>query len=266
MRVLLSTLVLLIGVGFSQSSFAWGQTGHRSIAALAERYLTPEAKAAVDEIIGNDNHLWELSTWPDEIRSDPQTWGYSFPWHYISIDTHEDIRSEFPRSSRGDILSAMDETFAIVADRDRAREERWEALAFYVHLVGDLHQPLHVGHRHDRGGNDVRVTWFGQNTNLHSVWDSKIIDHWNLSFQELTESLDQRIQLADEASLHTAHLDWAEESKLLRDQCYQRLEAEEGELPDLGYQYAYYNTELVTQRLREAGYRLAAKLNEAFSN
>lgn len=265
MKVWLSMLVLAIGVANSHSALAWGHTGHRSIALLAEQYLNADARAAITDIIGADNHLWELSTWPDEIRSDRRTWGYTFPWHYISIDDHEDIHGEFPRSSRGDVLLALDEMLVKIADTSLSREERWQALAFYVHFVGDIHQPLHVGNRQDRGGNSVRVKWFGQSSNLHSVWDSKIIDHWGLSFSELSDSLDQHIDLSENEGARASHIEWAEESKNLRDQCYQRLDADDGEQPDLGYEYAYYNTDLIIDRLRVAGYRLASKLNDAFA-
>jgi hypothetical protein len=235
------------------------------VAKLAEPYLSEEARAGINAIIGTENHLWELSTWPDEIRSDPTSWGYTFPWHYMSIDDNEDIYANFPRSENGDVLTGINTMAARINDPSLSVQQRWEALAFYVHLVGDIHQPLHVGNRSDRGGNDVRVDWFGQPTNLHSVWDSKIIDHWGLSFSELVTSLDENIILTDSPETHLAPIEWAAESKTLRAQCYQRLDTDNGDNPNLGYEYAYYNSELVRDRLRLAGYRLAFQLNIIFS-
>ncbi|MEQ3697399.1 MAG: S1/P1 nuclease [Pseudomonadales bacterium] len=244
---------------------AWGASGHRAVARLADKYLSQEARTGINEIIGSENQLWELSTWPDEIRSNPNSWRHTFPWHYISIDDHEDIYGEFPRSDRGDILSGIDAMAIKINDPSLSMEERWEALAFYIHFVGDIHQPLHVGNRSDRGGNALRVDWFGQRSNLHSVWDSKIIDHWGLSFTELVEALDEDITLADTNSAHVEPIVWAAESKVLRNQCYERLESDDGEYPDLGYEYAYYNGDLVRDRLRLASYRLAYQLNNIFA-
>jgi len=244
-----------------QLSYSWGKTGHRTVGELAERYLTPEALAAVHEIIGSDNHLWELSNWPDSIRSDRDNWSHTFPWHYVSIDDHENIHGEFPRNDKGDILSAMEEMERKIIDKSLSREERWQALAFYIHLVGDVHQPLHVGNRQDRGANDVKVTWFGEPTNLHSVWDSKIIDYWQLSFTELANSIDEKIDLSKRTSAHKSMVEWAAESKKVRAQCYKGTAPNGDKLASLGYRYEYDHGELVRDRLRDAGYRLAARLN-----
>ena len=263
-KSLLIASLPLVGA-LAVDAHAWGASGHRTVAKLADRYLTEEARAGIDEIIGADNKLWELSTWPDEIRSDANTWRHTFPWHYVSIDDHEDIHGDFPRSSRGDILSGIDTMAQKINDSTLSTEDRWQALAFYVHFVGDIHQPLHVGNRSDRGGNAVRVDWFGQRSNLHTVWDSKIIDHWDLSFSELVEALDENITLTAHESAQAEPIEWAAESMVLRNQCYERLDKNDGDYPDLGYEYAYYNGELVKDRLRLASYRLAYQLNTIFA-
>ncbi len=257
----ISAAMMCVALVIPQFSQAWGRTGHNAVAALAERYLTDEAKAAIHEIIGSDNYLWELSNWPDEIKADRDKWGYSFAWHYVSIDDHENIHGDFSRSKQGDIISALNEMEGRIIDKSLTKEERWQALAFYIHLVGDIHQPLHVGNRQDRGGNDIKVTWFGDDTNIHSVWDSRIIDLWQLSFTELTDSLDQKIDLSKRASAHKPIIEWAAESKRIRAQAYLGLETKKGELPRLGYRYGYVNGPMVRERLQQGGYRLAARLN-----
>ena len=95
--------------------------------------------------------------------------------------------------AEGDALTALERFAAIVRNRQKTRDERTLALRFIIHIIGDLHQPLHVGNGIDRGGNDVKVTWFGEQSNLHTVWDSKMIDRQGLSFTEYTQRLDQRL-------------------------------------------------------------------------
>ena len=266
MKFLVISMIITSLIVLPNNAYSWGKKGHRVIAALAQRYLSDEALKAVQDIIGDDNHLWELANWPDDIKSDKAKWGHVAPWHYLSIDDHENIYSEFARSSRGDILSALHDLEEKIINDQLSKQERWQALALYIHFVGDIHQPLHVGNRHDRGGNDIRVEWFGDQTNLHSVWDTRLIEYWGLSFTELTESIDQRVDLSKHAMAHQPIIEWAAESKKLRQQCYRGVNVGGGKRSRLGYRYAYDNSQLAKQRLRDAGYRLAIRLNKLLVN
>jgi len=265
MKTLLKTGVLALGLAAAQGALAWGATGHRVVAQLAEQHLTPEAKAGVAEIIGERNLLAEVANWPDHIRSDYETWGHTTPWHYISIDDHEHFGDDLERSDKGDILEALGRFEAVLRDDDASAEERKQALAFYVHFVGDIHQPLHVGNRTDRGGNDVKVKYFGKPSNLHRVWDEDMINKVGLSYSEYVLFLDDVI--AEEQAKLTAarYVDWAQESKDLREQVY-TLETDRAGEADIRYKYNYWNRDTMDQRLRKAGYRLAGKLNEIFAD
>ncbi len=161
---------------------AWGPTGHRVVGQIAEDHLSAAARRGVEALIGPES-LAEAATWADEIRSDP-TWDKAAPWHYISIDDGETLETT-RRSSDGDVLWAIHHFSDVLRSADASHEEKGEALKFLVHFVGDVHQPLHVGRRADQGGNSVQVSWFGETTNLHRVWDSEMIDHEGLSFTEL---------------------------------------------------------------------------------
>jgi hypothetical protein len=124
--------------------------------------------------------------------------------------------------------------------------------------VGDIHQPLHVGCCDDNGGNKVKVKWFGRDTNLHTVWDSNMIDDTKLSYTELASYLDEPDQatIIDWQKKSVRH--WADESKTFRKQVY---EIGDG---SLSYKYSYKNLPVVKERMLQAGIHLAAILNEIY--
>ena len=127
-----------------------------------------------------------------------------------------------------------------------------------VHLVGDLHQPLHVGQADDRGGNRFYVKWFNESTNLHRLWDTQLIEHYNMSYTELAENQDRlgkgQIKAIQEASL----MDWVNQSRTLCLDIYEHTEPDQ----KLSYPYAYQYTNVIRRQLQQAGLRLAALLNE----
>ena len=139
-------------------AFAWGPTGHRAAARIAEKHLSAKAAKAVAELLGSDT-LPEISTWADEIRSDPD-WQRASPWHYINIEDGESFET-MARAPGGDIISQLEHVDAVLRNSKSPREEKIVALKFLVHLVADLHQPLHAGRASDRGGNEIQVTWHG---------------------------------------------------------------------------------------------------------
>jgi nuclease S1 len=233
-------------------AFAWGPTGHRAIGRIAERHLTPEAARAVAALLAPEQ-LAYVSTWADEIRSEP-AWAKSEAWHYVTIPDGQTYDTA-EKSPNGDVIEAIFRFEKVLADRGAPEPARVEALKWLAHLVGDVHQPLHVGRGDDRGGNDTVVLWFGEPTNLHSVWDAKLIESSQLSFTELVELVDHPTP----AELHdwqaSGPRDWARESQELRTSCY--------EIGDrrLSYRYVHDHWPQVQRRLLQAGVRLAGELN-----
>ena len=152
---------------------AWGKTGHRVVAALADAQLSGLARAHVREILGVES-LDEAATWPDDMRSAPiQFWQKNATsWHYVTLNGI--IYDRAP--PEGDALEALNHFRATLQDPNASLADKQLALRFVVHLVGDIHQPLHVGKCCDKGGNDVKVKWFGRDLNLHSGWDSALVD------------------------------------------------------------------------------------------
>lgn len=259
------------------SALAWGKTGHRVVAAIADTQLSGLARAHVREILGPGESLDEAATWPDDMRSDPSPFWQktASPWHYVTVNgiTYDHAPSE------GDALQALDHFRSVLRDPNASLADKQTALRFVVHLVGDLHQPFHAGKCCDKGANDVKVTWFGKPTNLHAVWDSAIVDEEQLSFTELAAKLERHIsdrQLIDWWDINPR--DWVSESAELRDSLYPTAadmpkppkgskvrKGKEPPLPDLSYSYVYRFTPLVERRLSEAGVRLAAYLNWVFA-
>jgi len=252
-RVQMGLVLLLIAPA---SLLAWGPNGHRIVGRIAADHLTDEAAVAVASLIGPEG-LDQASTWPDEIRSDP-SWNRSTPWHFISIDDAETLETS-ARDPAGDVLEAIDRFSAVLRDPQAARQAKQEALRFLVHFVGDIHQPLHVGRRADKGGNTVEVTLFGQKTNLHSVWDSGLIESEKLSFSELAAFIDHPTLEELRTWQSSAPADWAKESKALRGGVY---DIGDGKL---SYPYAFKNVPVVKRRLLQAGVRLAGLLNSIFA-
>src|SRR6056300_1093833 len=146
MRVLLFTLLL-----FPNFCFGWGQNGHRITGGIAESMLTPQAREAVQSILGNET-LAEASTWPDFMRSSTDAfWRKSSPLHYVTVPEGQTYH-ESHAPEQGDAYVALKRFSGEVKSASLTQDERARALRFIIHIVGDLHQPLHAGNGKDRGG------------------------------------------------------------------------------------------------------------------
>lgn len=264
----------------SPQLLAWGQTGHRAIGDIAEKNMRADAvKKARALLDGHD--LAHASTWADEIRSDPKRYSHTFNWHYTTWqDEDERFHAADETKDTGFLLTQVENQLAILKNTRAPKAERAEALRFVVHLVGDAHQPLHVGGGNDRGGNTCRVTWFGKASNLHTVWDSEMIESNGLSYTELAAFASQGRTVADIAAAKRGDLrSWSLESRKLRAEiyppeviapaspvtyltyCREPVAAEA--MPKLGYEYGYRFLPVVHDRIYLAGIRLARLLDEA---
>jgi hypothetical protein len=255
-----SILAILCCVLPAAPALGWGATGHRVTGAIAEDYLSGVARANVRLLLGTES-LAQAATWPDDMRSDPgEFWQRTAsPWHYVTVPTGS-TQAQTGAPPEGDGVTALDRFAAILRDPTASAADRRMALRFTVHIIGDLHQPLHAGRPGDRGGNEVKVSWFGEQSNLHSVWDSKMIDSRQLSHSELAGWLASSI--APEQVIAWSNPDpqaWIAESVALRETVYPA-----GAAPKLSYAYAYQHGAALDGRLSRAGVRIAAYLNRIF--
>lgn len=249
--ILLSLWLQLV----TQSAHAWGPIGHRVIAELADERLSPVAKARLKSILGKES-LADVANWPDLVRSDP-AWRHADPWHYVTV---EDAKSYDPKSANpnGDVIEAIERFSRELAQPKTTVEKQRQAVAWLVHLVGDIHQPLHVGRGADRGGNEIQLKWFGKKTNLHSIWDEKLIEMEQLSYSEYVRFVNKA---SDEEKLSwskTPLFGWALESQGLRGQVYSYPKKDSKYWE---YDYRYRMQPILQQRLQQAGVRLATLLN-----
>lgn len=253
--LLISTLMFLPTNDLVHNNF-WGQNGHRVVGDIAADYLTPKAQKEIDRVLGHES-MAIASTWMDHIKSDP-AYDHTHDWHWVTIPdgiTYE----ETEKNPDGDLISAI-QTFTkeLKSGNISAKAEK-KKLRMLIHLVGDIHQPMHVGNGDDRGGNDTEVEWFYEDSNLHRVWDSEMIDDRQLSYTEFSAAINHPNDKQIERWQNTDVLDWAYEAMELREQVYGLPEDRE-----IGYQYQYKNRDLLDQQLLKAGVRLASVLNEIY--
>ena len=273
-KYILVTLAIL----FCSCSYAWGVIGHRVVGKIAQNHLNENALSKINEIT-NGLSLADISVWADEIKSDPDTKYKKFrTWHYIDANLNKGDAKTNIKYSKDNIISAIYR----VTDELRlvhgvTSQDKFESLALLVHLVGDIHQPLHVYDEH-RGANNCYVNWFSPRfrTSLHKVWDSLLINNLKLSYTEYAESLDHITAKKLLNIQNTDAIDWANESKDLHSKIYPEAtdkvrhsycytNKKDIKLPVLGYRYIYNNRKIVDERLLYAGVRLAGVLNSIFA-
>ena len=236
-------------------AFSWGKTGHRTTGEVAEHFLTEKTKIEIKKIL-QDPSLANASTWADEMRSNPDFRKYN-PWHYANMPLNITYANS-KKSSKGDIVQAIKLSKSKLKDNDVSFEEKAFYLRYLVHLIGDIHQPLHVGRGEDRGGNDIKVKWFGDDSNLHRVWDTNMIDNYQMSYTELSSHL--LLSFSSENIELLSENEWIDESQNKVKIIYSNVR--NGDY--LGYDYIYENFDIVKIQLFTAGYRLAGTLNEVF--
>jgi len=240
---------------------AWGAQGHRLIAALAWAELTPQAREGIAVLLAGepDPTLQGIATWADRLRGDDRDLGRrSARWHYVNIAAHG-CEYEAASACRGGdcVVEAIRAQAAILADRTRPLDARRQALKFVVHFVGDVHQPLHAGYRHDKGGNTVQISVDGDGSNLHRLWDSGLFATAGLDDDAYLRSLRKLPLDADSGS---GPADWAEAS------C--RVVVQPGFYPErtrIDDAYMERWRPVADARLRQAGSHLAQVLNQALA-
>ncbi len=235
----------------------WGKTGHRVVGEIAQQHLTPKASKKINQLLGGMS-LAYVSIYADEIRSDGR-YDHLAPWHYVNFKGNEKYH-ESEKNPDGDIITAMETCINFLKDPKSSAQEKAFYLKLLVHFIGDIHQPLHAGRKADKGGNQIQVYWFDEPTNLHTLWDSSLIDHYQMSYTELSAHLPQLSQKEKEIVMQAPRVDWAHESQVLAQDIY----AQTPENATLGYSYHYQHFDTVRKRLLHAGLRLAATLNAIF--
>lgn len=262
----LSYLFAISTLFTAQSALAWGQNGHRIVGQIADNHITMQTRKSLAELL-EDESLAQISTWADEMRSNPEPFWQkkSSRWHYINAPTGSssfthDHSHKLNKDNVKNILDGMYFAIETLKDKKSSLDAKRFSLRFLVHLVGDSHQPFHAGRAADRGGNRIKVTFFGEETNLHSLWDTKLVENENLSFTEFAQFIDTNNAEIIADYLASNPEQWLTESHNLATKLY-NMDSDE-----ISYSYIYNNTPIIKTRLQQAGIRLAGLLNSLFDN
>ena len=266
----LATFIMLESV----SLYAWGPMGHDVVAAIAEQNLNRKTKRKISKLL-NGHSIVFYSSWMDNIQNSPY-WedGYNQTktWHYANVDKGHTYQT-MTKNENGDVVNKLEMlTDAMINRYDELTDSmKVDYLKMIVHMVGDLHCPMHAGRLSDRGGNDTKVKWFGQPTSLHSVWDSRMIDSarkWN--YTEWVDQLDRHNRKYRKNVAAGDYEHWFTTTVTNAARIYDYVEnisqnLPEEELPNLSYQFVYDFSPMLEEQLLLGGYRLAYVLNTIFS-
>lgn len=282
MRLTLNLGVTALILAFSVPSFPWGATGHRVSAEMGQRNLTKAAAKKCVLLLGGYS-LADVANYLDEIRSDdnpPPT-----PLHFVNMDA--DTYQQSTKNPEGDVVVAIQVLFEYLKTKNAGALDRLpklkekiknesDALVYFEHYMGDLHQPMHVGKPADEGGSQTKVVFMGRSASLHSVWDELMIDETRLSYTEFTQLLnhvkpDQRKAWENPNNLSIPDLivSWANESwQITKNLAYNFPDSQrpaqpgqEPPLPYLSYKYIGATRETLREQLAKGGIRLAYLLN-----
>jgi hypothetical protein len=256
-KLLLLIPFLFFTKSSSDDAFFWGKNGHRATGKIAEKHLTRKTKKSVNKIL-NGQSLAFVSTYADEIKSDRKYSKY-YPLHYVNMDLNQTYE-QAEKNPEGDLVTGINDCIAVLKDKNSTLEEQNFNLKMLIHFIGDLHQPMHIGQKEDKGGNSIQVQWFGSGTNLHSVWDSKMIDDWEMSYIELADNVDDLSKKQIEAIEKGSIIDWVNEVHVITKEVYNSVKV--GENLKYKYSYDYFGT--VRTQLQTGGIRLAKVLNDIY--
>lgn len=242
----------------ARSGFAWGQKGHDVTAYIAECHLTPAAAKKIDKVLGGYSPVY-FANWLDNASHTPE-YAYTKTWHYLNVDEGRTLDG-MPANPQGDILKAVTEIVAKLRAGGLSPEEEAFNLKMLIHLLGDMHCPMHLGRATDLGGNLRPVRFFDKETNLHSVWDTSLVESahkW--SYTEWQRQIDRLTKQEAEAVAAGTPADWVAETLEICRKVYD--ETPEGSR--ISYDYIAAAAPVVERQLLRAGHRLARLLNEIY--
>jgi len=245
--LIISTILILMFAFMGKANAMdndWGKTGHRIIGEIAERQLSDDVKDIVYDILDGES-LAVVSTWPDEMRSNPEFDKFSH-WHYVNLP----LDKEYPevKHTKDNVVTIIERCVAILKSPSSDKEMKKFYLKYLVHLVGDLHQPMHTGRYEDYGGSKISLTFKGRKgsdnkTNLHVLWDTNLIDDFKMSYTEWSNHLQNKYR--KEVVKQSNTLEWTFESHWWARDIYKN--TPEGSY--LSYDYVYKYQPVLEKRL-----------------
>lgn len=243
----------------SLSAFSWGQKGHDTVTAIAERHMTPATLDSVTRLLGGKSIVY-YANWLDNASHTPE-YAYSKTWHYKNIDADKTYENA-PNIKEGNIVQAIEEQTKVLQNPEATDAEKSLALKMVIHLLGDIHQPMHMGRATDLGGNRHYVKFFKSAANLHNVWDSKLPEaahKW--SYSEWVDQIDRATPQEEHDIVYGGSpYIWGKETYQIAKRVYDATPQD----TNIAYDYIAEWTPTVEQQFLRGGLRLADVLNSVF--
>lgn len=264
-------------------AMAWSKFGHETVAMIAEDHLTGKARQEISIILSPGVTLLNISTCADSVRNKAISCGGSFsvpkepetsPWHFINLPVNQDISLSSIENYCKDgncVTKEINNNLDILKSPGSSKYDKQVALMFVVHLLGDLHEPLHCSDDNDNGGNKKNVT-INENSgqieteSLHHLWDNIIFADKELKetdFGNFVMMLERDITNTDTSSwLDTSVEQWTIDSyEISKNIIYPEYIKKSGSV-DEAYQIKIQK--IAFSQLEKAGIRLAKLLNDVF--
>lgn len=244
-------------------ALSWGKLGHQITAKIAEVHITDTTKKQISNILGNHD-LVSVSDWADVIRPSKKF----IKWHYSTMNDKGQI---FENKKNGLLLFGIKNVIETLRNSNSSNDQKKIALKLLVHLIGDAHQPLHVGNGIDAGGNLCGVKWFKRKkpVSLHKIWDVFLVKAAYAKYPWIVaDSLDTPKTKTTKWT-NTPILPWLAESRSLHNEIYPEIctnPYQKGRYSHLGEAYVKNNIHIVKDRLVKGGIRLAFILNSIFDD
>lgn len=260
----LGLMVLTLGLIMNASTaFGWGMLGHRIVAGIAEEYLSKRARARIHEILGNES-MAMAANWADFIKSDTN-YKYLNNWHYVDFAPHlayDQMVATLAADSGINAYNRINFLTAELMKADLPRDRQIMYLRLLIHIVGDVHQPLHVGRAETQGGNTVKLNWFSESSNLHRVWDEQLIEYQQLSYTEYIRAIN--FTTRDQVRVWQAEplTQWLYQSYQLSESLHDELTGNNN--IRLSYRYNFDHVAQLNEQLLRGGVHLAGLLNQIF--
>jgi hypothetical protein len=245
-------------------AMAWGQLGHRVVAQIADSYLTPKARVEIEKILGHES-LAMAANWGDFIKSDP-SYKYLSQWHYVDLKQGATFAESSLYLKEDTIPNAYNRLNFMIKElktnKALAKDKKLLYVRMIIHIVGDIHQPFHAGRADDQGGNKIQLMWGNEQTNLHSIWDSKLIETQQYSYTEYAHNLNhttaaQRAEWQKTDLLHVIY-----ESNQIAESVYNEIKEPNQRLNT--YKYIFDHIHTAEDQMLKGGVRLAGILNNIF--
>ena len=238
---------------------AWGPKGHDTVAYIAEQHLSKKTLKKVQEVL-NGHSLVYVANWMDNA-SHTDEYAHTSTWHYVNVDSEEGTYAHSKKEDKGDVVAAINNAVKDLKSGELTPEEERVQLMMLIHMVGDMHCPMHAGHKSDRGGNGTQVKYFGKQKKLHSVWDSEIVEsahRW--SYSEWQFQVDRASKKEQKAIVQGTPNDWIEETVALARDVYEKSTTGK----NLSYDYVAEYAPVIEQQFLKGGLRLAALIEEIY--